>query len=210
MIEAFFTASLITAGIIIGLGPQNIFVIKQGIRGKYILTTVLICEFCEILTVSLGALGAGYLFSQNDLLQKIIGALGILFLLVYGFKAFREAYRNHAQSQAHIDIERQSVSLKEVIITSFSISLLNPWALMDTMVIIGGGAAQYESVDLMIAFVCGSLVVSTIWFFAIGYGAKKLRRFLNTPRATLIMDVVAGLVMWSAALYLTRTILMAS
>jgi L-lysine exporter family protein LysE/ArgO len=79
---------------------------------------------------------------------------------------------------------------------------------MDTMVIIGGGAAQYETVSLMVAFVFGSLVVSTIWFFAIGYGAKKLRRFLNTKRAMLIMDVVAGMIMWSAAFYLTRTILL--
>lgn len=206
MIEAFFTAALITAGIIIGLGPQNIFVIKQGIRGKYILTTVLICEFCEILTVSFGALGAGYIFSQNDILQKIIGVAGVLFLLVYSFKAFQSAKQSHA----NIDIHRQQISFKEVVITSFSISLLNPWALMDTMVIIGGGAAQYESIQLMIAFIMGSLVVSTIWFFTIGYGAKKLRRFLNTPKANMIMDIVAGCIMWSAAFYLTKTLILNS
>lgn len=203
MIEAFLTAALITAGIIIGLGPQNIFIIKQGIRGKYILTTVLICELCEIITVSFGALGAGYVFSQNDVLQKIIGIAGVTFLIVYGYKSFRSA----AQSHDHIDIERQRVSLKEVIVSSFSISLLNPWALMDTMVIIGGGAAQYEDINLMVAFIIGSLVVSTIWFFTIGYGAKKLRRFLNTPRATMIMDIVAGGIMWSAAFYLTTSLI---
>lgn len=206
MFEAFLTAALITAGIIIGLGPQNVFVIKQGIRGQYVLVTILICEFCEIITVSLGALGAGYFFSQNDLLQKLIGGAGVMFLLFYGFKSFQSAFRQHA----HIDIERQTISLKEVILTSFSISLLNPWALLDTMVIIGGGAAQYETLSLMISFVFGSLMVSTLWFFMIGYGAKGLRHILNTPGATLIMDVTAGIIMWCAAFYLTKTILLSA
>lgn len=204
MLEAYFTAFLITAGIIMGLGPQNIFVIKQGIRGKHVLLTVLICEFCEIVTVSLGALGAGYVFSQITILQKIIGVAGVLFLVFYGYKSFRSAFEKYDG----VDIARQEISLKEVILASLSISLLNPWALMDTMVIIGGAASQYESISFMIIFVLGSFTASTIWFFTIGFGAKRMQNFLNTKRANKILDLTAAVIMWISAFYLTKTMVL--
>lgn len=206
MLEAYLAAFFITAGIIIGLGPQNIFIIKQGIRGQHVLLTVVICELCEVFTISLGALGAGYVFSQNILLQKIIGVAGVLFLLFYGYKAFRSVYQSH--SDVELQLQRQKIPLKEVIIASLSISLLNPWALMDTMVIIGGGAAQYETVQLMVVFLLGSLTASTIWFSAIGFGSKKLQHILNTPKANKMLDLSAGIIMWLAAFYLTKTMVL--
>ncbi len=204
MLEAYLAAFVITAGIIIGLGPQNIFIIKQGIRGKHVLVTVLICELCEVLTISLGAIGAGYVFSQNILLQKIIGIGGVLFLLFYGYKSFRSAYQSHAD----IELHREQIPLKEIILASLSISLLNPWALMDTMVIIGGGAAQYESLQLMVVFVFGSLTASTLWFCAIGFGSKKFQHILNTDKANKILDLIAGVIMWLAAFYLMKTMVL--
>ena len=108
MLEAYLSAALITAGIIIGLGPQNIFIIKQGIRGQYVWVTVLVCELCEILTVSFGALGAGYLFSKAGILQEAIGIGGILFLTYYGYKSFQSAFKSHQE----IKITRKDISLK--------------------------------------------------------------------------------------------------
>ena len=204
MLEAYLAAFFITAGIIIGLGPQNIFLIKQGIRGKHILLTVVICELCEVLTISLGALGAGYIFSQNLILQKLIGIAGVLFLLFYGYKSFRAAYQSHED----IELQRHQISLKEVVLASLSISLLNPWALMDTMVVIGGAAAQYDSFKLMMIFVFGSLTASTIWFSTIGFGSKKLQHILNTQKANKIIDLVAAVVMWLAAFYLIKTMVL--
>ena len=164
--------------------------------------TVLVCEFCEVLTVSLGALGAGYLFSQNLVLQKILGVLGAAFLIYYGYKSYKSA----ANSHAHIDIARQKISMKEVVLASLSISLLNPWALMDTMVIIGGGAAQYESLNLVLAFLMGSFTVSTIWFSLIGFGAKRFQHFLNTPKVQKGMDLIAAGIMWFSAIVLLKIV----
>ena len=196
MLESFITAAVITAGIIIGLGPQNVFVIKQGIRGHYIWLVVLICELCEIITVSAGAMGAGFLFEQHGGLQKILGLAGISFLLYYGFQSFRAAFAKHER----VEIARQHISLREIIVTSLSISLLNPWALMDTMVIIGGAAAQKDTAELTLAFMLGSWTVSTLWFLAIGYGAQKFQIVLSTERANRSLDLIAGSVMWIGAI----------
>ena len=138
------------------------------------------------------------------MLQKAIGVAGVLFLLFYGYKAFRSAFAQQ-HDDVDLDIQRQQIPVKEVIIASLSISLLNPWALMDTMVIIGGGAAQYETAQLMIIFLLGSLTASTIWFSIIGFGSKKLKHFLDTPKLNKYLDITAGIVMWLAALYLTKT-----
>jgi len=198
MLEPYLTAAVLTAGIIIGIGPQNLFILKQGIRGHYIWLVVLICELCEILTISIGAFGAGHFFSQSYLLQKIIGFAGALFLLYYGYKSFRNAFQNHPQ----IEISRKRVELKDVILTSLSISLLNPWALMDTMVIIGGATSQYETLDAKIFFLLGSLSISSLWFSFVGFSAKSFSRFLNTNKTHMMLEIFAGLIMSLAAAFL--------
>jgi L-lysine exporter family protein LysE/ArgO len=156
--------------------------------------------------VSFGALGAGYIFSQNIFLQKLIGIAGVTFLLFYGYKSFQSARQ---QNQETIDIRRQQISLKEVVIATFSISLLNPWALMDTMVIIGGAAAQYESIKMTLIFMMGSFTASALWFSTLGFGSKKLQHVLKTPKVNKAMDLIAAIIMWLAALYLTKTLILA-
>jgi len=204
MLEAYFLAAFITIGLIINLGPQNIFLIKRGIQGQYILTTIIVYFFCEVLTISLGAIGAGYIFSQNLLLQNLIGVAGISFLLFYGYKSFRSAFQQYDK----IDSTSQKISLKEVVLAALSFSLLNPLALMDTMIIIGGAAAQYDSIKLMLIFMVGSFTASTIWFFTIGFGSRKLQYILNTPRANKVIDLSAAIIMWFAAFYLTKTMIL--
>jgi L-lysine exporter family protein LysE/ArgO len=199
MVKAFpiFLQGLgLTLSLILGIGPQNVFIIRQGARRNHVLAVVLTTMATEIMLVSLGVAGLGSLMKTNRILQIIIGLAGMIFLVWFGFKSLCSALRTSHALQA--DGASEELTLKQALYGTLAVSILNPWAVLDTVVIIGGAAAQYNIIDKII-FACGSLSISTTWFCMIGFGASKISHVLKNPLIWRWIDGFVAILMWLIA-----------
>ncbi|HDR1329657.1 TPA: amino acid transporter [Pasteurella multocida] len=196
LLQGFF----VTAGLIIAIGAQNAFVLKQGLLKQNILAVILTCFFCDIVLISLGVLGLGSLISQSTMATVALAFVGGGFLLIYGLKAFLSAYQGNASLQL-AKADKQPQTTLHAIITTLLITLLNPHVYLDTVVIIGGIAGTL-AFDEKLFFLVGALLVSALWFFSLGYGARLLSRFFQRPVTWRILDLVIGVIMWAIAISL--------
>ncbi|WP_315505012.1 LysE/ArgO family amino acid transporter [Pasteurella multocida] len=196
LLQGFF----VTAGLIIAIGAQNAFVLKQGLLKQNILAVILTCFFCDIVLISLGVLGLGSLISQSTMATVALAFVGGGFLLIYSLKAFLSAYRGNASLQL-AKADKQPQTTLHAIIATLLITLLNPHVYLDTVVIIGGIAGTL-AFDEKLFFLVGALLVSALWFFSLGYGARLLSRFFQRPVTWRILDLVIGVIMWAIAISL--------
>lgn len=174
------------AGLFLGIGPQNTFVIRQGLRGQHVWAAYSVCVLGEIILTLIGVFGLGVLFSQYIWLQIIVGSLGVIYLFKIAYDSFRDA----TQPEAMV-IERLNLKppLKDVIIKSIAITFLNPGVYTDTAIIIGGIASNYDTVEKLY-FSMGSILAAIILFAVLGYGAKSMRRWFESVKAMRIIDII--------------------
>ena len=191
MWEVFLTGFLLNAGLFFGIGPQNTFVIRQGLRGEHIWAVYLVCVVGEILLMAIGVFGLGVLFSQYIWLQIIVGSLGVIYLLIIAFKSFRDALQPEAMV---IERLNQKPSLKEVVVKTVGVTFLNPGVYTDTAVIIGGLASNYDWYGKLY-FACGAICAAFIFFAILGYGAKMVRHWFESVTAMRVIDCVVGILM---------------
>ncbi|WP_449276878.1 LysE/ArgO family amino acid transporter [Leucobacter sp. GX24907] len=177
--------------LIIAIGAQNAFVLRQGIRREHVLPIVLICGLTDAVLELLGVAGIGYVIERAPILLDIVLWGGIVFLLWYAWSAARRAMRPEALTAA----EGGGGSLKRTVLTCLAITYLNPHVYLDTMVLMGSiGNAQGDPGRWW--FVVGGAVASIVWFFVLGYGARALTRFFATPRSWQVLDwCIAGIML---------------
>lgn len=182
----------------IAIGPQNAFVIKQGILKNYIFISVLICILADTLMIILGVSQIGCYVANSKTLMAFARWGGAAFLGYYGFKSFRAVFKD---SSLKINDNTYAPSLKETIVTLLAVSFLNPYMYLDTIVILGGLGSQFSAADRPF-FMVGAIISSIIWFGALGYGAQLLRPLFQKPIAWKILDGIIGTIMWAIALTL--------
>ena len=197
MISEILRGALISASLIIAIGAQNLFVLKQGLLRNHIFYVSGICFICDFVLMSIGILGVGTFISNNPFITNILAILGALFLIWYGFKAFKSAIKGTSSMQVQSQ-DSNNNSLVKVILATLAITLLNPHVYLDTVVIVGGIAGTLNSEQKM-AFLIGAVCVSFIWFFSIGYGARLLTPLFKQKRMWVILDCLVGLVMFYIA-----------
>ena len=169
--------------LIIAIGAQNAFVLRQGIRREHVLPVVLICGLTDAMLEFLGVAGIGYVIERAPILLDVVLWGGIIFLLWYAWSAARRAMR----PEAMIAGEGKATGLKRTVIACLAITYLNPHVYLDTMVLMGSiGIAQGDPGKWW--FVLGGALGSVGWFFTLGYGARGLSRFFATPRSWQILD----------------------
>lgn len=184
--------------LIIAIGAQNAFVLKQGILRNHVLPIVIICFLVDASLIAFGVGGFGAFLSSNTTLLTMSRFGGAAFLTYYGIKSFRSALGG---SSLTIDLDAHKPSLKNAVLTVLALSLLNPHVYLDTCVLIGSiGAQVIESGRPSFAF--GAILASLVWFFALGYGAAFLIPLFKKPMAWKILDCIIGVVMLSIALVL--------
>tara|TARA_B110000503_G_C7053495_1_gene373379 strand:- start:266 stop:862 length:597 start_codon:yes stop_codon:yes gene_type:complete len=193
----------ITLGLVIAVGMQSAFVLKQGIMRNHILVAVLICAFCDAFLITLGVNGFGELWTTNRSIEKIANWGGIIFLTIYSIKSFYSAFKKN-NILTHNDTPVSS--LKHVILISFSVSLFNPHAFLDTCIVMSGISSSIP-LDLKTSFTIGAIVASFIWLSILGFGAKYLRKFFEKPKSWKILDFIIGVMMMIIAISLMRSIL---
>lgn len=177
--------------LIVAIGAQNAFVLRQGIRREHVLPVVLICGITDAMLETLGVAGIGFVVEQAPIALEIVRWGGVVFLLWYAFSAAQRARK----PEVLVASEGGSGSLKRTILACLAITYLNPHVYLDTMVIMGSiGNAQGDPARWW--FALGGAIASIGWFFVLGYGARALTRFFATPRSWQILDwVVAGMML---------------
>lgn len=204
MFTATLQGFLLGAGLIIAIGSQNAYVLRQGIRREHVFTISLVCFLSDAFLIILGVAGLGQIVSSSPGLLMVARVGGALFLFGYAIRAFREAMRSRS---LETDLSGGAVSLKSALLTVLALTFLNPHVYLDTVVLIGSLSAQYPPVDRG-WFALGACVASFIWFFALGFGARLLTPLFSKPFAWQILDLIIGGIMLILALMLIAPLIL--
>jgi L-lysine exporter family protein LysE/ArgO len=197
MLSAILRGALISASLIIAIGAQNLFVLKQGLLKNHIFYVSAICFVCDFALMSIGIFGIGTFISSNSLITNILAISGAVFLVWHGFCAFKNAIKGTSSMQIEYNILNNNNLLK-VVLATLAVTLLNPHVYLDTVVIVGGIASTLTS-QQKLAFLIGAVCVSFIWFFGIGYGARLLTPLFKQKKVWIILDFLIGCIMFYIA-----------
>lgn len=190
--------------LIIAVGAQNVYVLRQGLRREHVLPVVLICAASDAALVLAGTAGLGYLVKTLPWLIVVARWAGAISLVVYGVLAARRAWKAGGEAlladpsaadesstgggTGGTATLTRTAPLAPVILATLAFTWLNPNVYLDTVLLIGGVAATHG--DGRWLFAAGAMIASITWFFALGFGARHLGRWLRTPRAWRILDTV--------------------
>ena len=182
------------ASLIIAIGVQNAFVLRQGIKQRHVLLSVLTPTVVDVVLIGAGVLGFGALVERYPGLITFVTWGGALFLTAYALKSFYSALKPETLSQDKAKGLLKEDSAKATFFLILSFSLLNPHVYLDTVVLLGGLSSVYEGFGKYI-FGIGAMMASVVWFFALGYGARFLAPLFEKPKAWQILDILIGFVM---------------
>lgn len=198
MLATFLSGLGTGAGLIIAIGAQNAFVLRQGLLRQHVLPVVLVCIGGDILCICAGVAGMGALIRTNEWILEFFRWGGALFLTVYGISAARRAASGNGSMEIS---EVGACSFMKAITSCLAFTFLNPHVYLDTVVLLGSIAAQYGE-DLKWTFASGALTASVLWFTGLGFGARLLLPIFQNRKAWRILDTLIALVMWAIALTL--------
>ncbi len=196
--STFLNGMTIGAALIIAIGAQNIFVLKQGIARNRVFTVCLISALIDASLIILGAMGLGALIATMDWLVVLAAWAGAVFVTVFGLISLKRAFGAGADLFTGNSDQPVISNHKKIILTTLAFGLLNPHVYVDTVILLGGIAAQYE-LDSRLYFVTGAVTASFVWFFALGYGARAIGPILQKPKVQKILDVLIATVMFVVA-----------
>lgn len=189
-------------GLIISMGPQNIFLIRQGLKKEYAYVSALVCSLCDMILILLSTLSIGKLIFIYPTAKKIMILIGVLFLVVYGAKSIYSGIKQFKNtSPVHLNNSSPSISLLKLLMTAISFSLLNPQAIVDTMIMIGGVVNQYPQEDQLM-FVIGVIAASFLWFTGLATLSSSCASYFNTRKTWGVLEVASGFIMIGFSLIL--------
>jgi L-lysine exporter family protein LysE/ArgO len=195
--EAAFVAGFALGGsLIVAIGAQNAFVLRQGLRRSHVFAVATTCVLCDLLLIALGAVGFGSLIARFPTITSIAAWAGAAFLIAYGVMAFRSAIRPAVLHAA--EARTVFASTGAAVLATLAVSLLNPHVYLDTIVLIGSLAAQYPPQPRAL-FALGAATASMLWFYALAYGARTLAPLFDRPSAWRVLDTLIGVIMLSIA-----------
>ncbi len=194
MLDAVFSGFLISFGLIAAIGAQNAFVLRQGLRREHVLAVVLFCALSDALLITAGVSGFALAADTLPKVQTWLIWGGIAFLVWFGFKSFRSAWRGGAGLAA---ASGGPAPLTGVLLTLAAITWLNPHVYLDTVVFLGSISTRYPGRE--VAFALGAAAASLIFFSTLGFGARLLAPFFARPHAWQVLDIGVGVTMWSIA-----------
>lgn len=182
--------------LIVAIGAQNAFVIRQGLLRSQVLLVVIVCSISDALLIILGTGGLGKIVQSNPDLLAFIRWFGVAYLTWFGIKSLRSALKENqllATGQAE-------VSWKRILTTVLALTYLNPHVYLDTVIFVGSIANQFEGDKWF--FALGASIASVVWFSTIGFGARAASHLMSKPIFWRILDISIALIMFSIALTL--------
>jgi len=195
--------------LIVAIGAQNLFVLRQGIRREHVLAVVVVCAASDAILIVLGVSGVGLALAALPWLVTAVRWAGAAFLVGYGLLAARRAWRpsgvltvdpsteaagdSAAEPSSAIHAVTTETRLSTTVLTVLALTWLNPHVYLDTVFLLGSVATTHG--DDRWVFALGAVAASVLWFSALGFGARYLGRWLATPRAWRILDAIIAVVM---------------
>lgn len=199
-LAAFAKGFSLSAALIMAIGAQNMFVLKQGLRREHVGAIVLFCAAADALLIAGGVAGLGAVLKLLPGLTLALSLGGAAFLGWYGVSALRRALHNDAMSVSL----QASMSLSRALASAAAFTLLNPHVYLDTVLLMGAVGASLPP-DGRPIFVAGAASASFAWFTALGYGARVLTPWFAKPVAWKLLDLIVGLTMLAlSAMLLAR------
>lgn len=198
MLSYFFQGLTLGAALILPLGPQNAFVMNQGIRRQYHLMIASLCAISDLLLICSGIFGGSALLMQSPWLLAIVTWGGVAFLLWYGWGALRTAMSSSVEL-ASAEVMKQG--RWKIIATVLAVTWLNPHVYLDTFVVLGSLGGQLAD-EPKRWFALGTVSASILWFYGLALLAAWLAPRLRTAKAQRIINGVVGVVMWVIAVQL--------
>ncbi|HEX8055040.1 MAG TPA: LysE/ArgO family amino acid transporter [Novosphingobium sp.] len=190
----FVTGFALSAALIMAIGAQNLFVLRQGLKREHVGPIVLFCASADALLITAGVGGVGTILGAMPQLTLGLTLAGAAFLAWYGIKAFQRM----ASPEAVQVTQQGGISLQRAIGTTAAFTFLNPHVYLDTVLLMGAAGAAQPSV-LRPVFVAGAASASVVWFAALGYGARILAPLFVRPAAWRVLDGIVGITMLALA-----------
>lgn len=198
--SVFLQGLALSLGLIVAIGAQNAFVLRQGLRREHVGSVVLFCAMADALLICAGVLGMAQALGERPNLARLLALAGAAFLLLYGWQALRRARQS---SQLKAAAGGSGLSRGAALAQAAAFTLLNPHVYLDTVLLVGSIGAQ-QAAALRAWFVAGASSASLFWFVMLGFGARWLAPWFARPRAWQVLDGLIGVTMLALSALLLR------
>lgn len=199
-LPVFVQGLTLSLGLIVAIGAQNAFVLRQGLRREHVGSVVLFCAIADAVLITAGVLGMAQALGERPNLARALALAGAAFLAVYGWRALRRARQ---PSELRASEGGTGLSLTAAVSQAAAFTLLNPHVYLDTVLLVGSIGAQ-QPTGLRVWFVAGACTASLLWFGLLGFGARWLAPWFAKPKAWQLLDGLIGLTMFALSALLLR------
>lgn len=196
----FVQGLALSLGLIVAIGAQNAFVLRQGLRREHVGSVVLFCAVADAVLIAAGVLGMAQAVGEHPGFARALALAGAVFLATYGWQALRRARQSN---QLRPEETGTGLRLAGVLTQAAAFTLLNPHVYLDTVLLVGSIGAQ-QPTALRPWFVAGASCASLFWFGILGFGARWLAPWFARPKAWQVLDGLIGLTMGVLALLLAK------
>ena len=186
-ISDFIQGFIIGSSLIIAIGPQNLFVINQGLKKNFVFIVVLICSLSDSLLIVCGIYLSNNILSLNTSLITIMKLIGGIWLILYGISKIKNSRQHEINSN-----QFNESSFSKVIVTTLAITYANPHVYLDTVILLGSISINFDN---KLYFGLGAIFASFIFFFSLGYFSNFLSRYIKSPKVWFYVDNTMGLLM---------------
>ena len=199
-LPVYFQGLALGLSLIVAIGAQNAFVLRQGLRREHVGIIVLFCAAADAILIAAGVMGMAQALGERAGLAQALALAGAAFLAYYGWQALRRAVGTHRlQAKQGGD----GMSRRAALLQVAAFTLLNPHVYLDTVLLMGSIGAQ-QAAPMRSWFVLGASTASVCWFSLLGFGARRLAPWFARPKAWRILDAIIGVTMFILAALLIR------
>ena len=186
-ISNFIQGFIIGSSLIIAIGPQNLYVINQGLKKNFVFIVVLICSLSDGLLIVCGIYLSNNIISLNTSIITIMKLIGGIWLILYGINKIKNSRQHEIKSS-----EINAASFTKVVLTTLAITYANPHVYLDTVILLGSISINFDS---KLYFGLGAIFASFIFFFSLGYFSNFLSQYVKSPKVWFYIDNVMGFLM---------------
>ena len=192
-ISDFIQGFIIGSTLILAIGPQNLYVINQGLKKNFVLIVVLICSLSDSLLIICGIYLSNNILSLNTSIITIMKLIGGIWLILYGINKIKNSRQHEIKSN-----EFNEASFTKVVLTTLAITYANPHVYLDTVILLGSISINFNN---KILFGLGAICASFIFFFSLGYCSNFLSKYIKSPKVWFYIDNVMGFLMFFYGLF---------
>lgn len=201
MFGAYVTGFATGFSLIMAIGAQNAFMLRQGLMRRHVLPLIVLFGCSDAVLVSAGVAGFGAVMRLVPELPAVFSAVGAAFLVIYGGMRFRAALRGDGA----LALETDGRGLKATLMAGLAFTWLNPHVYLDTLALMGAVSTHFTGIWPKAAFAAGATTASFAFFTLLGYGARLVAPYLQSRRAWRVLDFLIAVIMWSIAASLVTT-----